>query len=405
MSRSRHCSAAAAWASSAVCAAAIFGGAARGAPLPPLGSPAARALPGIDSGVILPAGPDPRTLDFNHWVPFYPAHSPHTDPQAAAAVAAAGTTLPTWAGHVTSFGKNYNFTMVGASPLGKGAGTTNVPVVVLPLKFVFNNATFDATQPFPNCSPAGAATMVSQSPLVLKINFSANGTIIGQSQYIDLFQRANFWNYVKAGNQKYHTMFAFTQGPTVTVTVNGNATGATCSTGAGGAMASVDGPSFSTLVEKTLIPQLSKYVNPGVLPLFLSYDVVFGGALGYHNAYATKAGTQTFAVSAYMDLSGAPKDVSVLSHEMGEFLDDPLVNNPTPAWGHTGQVSACQSNLEVGDPLTGLSFGSVKMANGYTYTVQDLTFFSWFYRGSPSFAVNGQYTLLNYFHSVQPICH
>jgi uncharacterized membrane protein YbjE (DUF340 family) len=33
------------------------------------------------------------------------------------------------------------------------------------------------------------------------------------------------------------------------------------------------------------------------------------------------------------------------------------------------------------------------MANGFTYHVQDLAFFNWFYRISPSTAVNGWYSL------------
>ena len=45
-------------------------------------------------------------------------------------------------------------------------------------------------------------------------------------------------------------------------------------------------------------------------------------------------------------------DTSIAAHKVGEWMDDPFGNNPTPAWGHTGQVGACQGNLEVGDPLT-----------------------------------------------------
>ena len=186
--------------------------------------------------------------------------------------------------------------------------------------------------------------------------------------------------------------------------MNGGASAATCNTGAAGAEGSVSSVEFDSLIEKSLIPQLSAYFNPGDLALFISYDVVFGGAYGYHNAYKTARGVQTFTVSAYLDVGGSAPNVEVLSHEMAEFLDDPFVNNPTPAWGHTGQVSGCQANLEVGDPLTGLSFGSVRMPNGFTYTVQDLTFFSWFYRGVPSFALDGRYTMFNYLSGPQPVC-
>jgi hypothetical protein len=41
-------------------------------------------------------------------------------------------------------------------------------------------------------------------------------------------------------------------------------------------------------------------------------------------------------------------------------------------------VSGCQGNLEVGDPLSGHIYPIV--LNGFKYHVQDLAFFSWFYR-------------------------
>ena len=76
------------------------------------------------------------------------------------------------------------------------------------------------------------------------------------------------------------------------------------------------------------------------------------------------------------------EDISVASHEIDEWINDPLGNNATPAWGHIGQVSGCQNNFEVGDPLSGTLFPSVTL-NSFTYHPQELAFFSWFY-GAPS---------------------
>ena len=57
-----------------------------------------------------------------------------------------------------------------------------------------------------------------------------------------------------------------------------------------------------------------------------------------------------------------------------------------------GDMSArwggCQNNLEVGDPLTGTAPISIAASNGFTYRLQELAFFSWFY-GAPSIGVNG----------------
>ena len=83
---------------------------------------------------------------------------------------------------------------------------------------------------------------------------------------------------------------------------------------------------------------------------------------------------------------------------MAELLDDPLVEDATggvgfgtPAWGNVGQVSGCQSNLEVGDPLTGTPFGTPRMPNGVTYHPQELAFFSWFF-GPPSIGAGLYYS-------------
>ena len=72
-------------------------------------------------------------------------------------------------------------------------------------------------------------------------------------------------------------------------------------------------------------------------------------------------------------------------------MDDPLGNNPTPKWGHTGQVSACQATLEVGDPLSGTNI-TATMPNGFTYHLQELAFVSWFFDQVPSTGIFGWYS-------------
>jgi hypothetical protein len=68
----------------------------------------------------------------------------------------------------------------------------------------------------------------------------------------------------------------------------------------------------------------------------------------------------------------ATRDTAVMAHEVGKWMDDPLGTNPTPAWGHVGQVGGCQSNLEIGDPLSGIDIPTVTMPNGFTYHLQEL---------------------------------
>jgi hypothetical protein len=89
------------------------------------------------------------------------------------------------------------------------------------------------------------------------------------------------------------------------------------------------------------------------------------------------------------DFSGSG-DISALSHEVSEWMNDPSTANPTKPWGNIGQVSGCQSNLETGDPLSGTVI--TDSLNGKTYHPQELAFFSWFYHQSPSIGANGWYS-------------
>jgi hypothetical protein len=69
----------------------------------------------------------------------------------------------------------------------------------------------------------------------------------------------------------------------------------------------------------------------------------------------------------------------------------------------TGPV-VCQGNYEVGDILAGFFIPPVTGKNSYTYTLQELAFFSYFY-GGPSFAANGWYSSNNTLTSdAGPVC-
>jgi hypothetical protein len=162
---------------------------------------------------------------------------------------------------------------------------------------------------------------------------------------------------------------------------------------------------FDTYLTGTVIPSLAKDVDPTNLPIFLVYNVVWASPannlatcciLGYHGTTGFPIPTQTYSPAEF-DTTGnfsssfAPIDTEILSHEVGEWMNDPMISNPTPPWGHTGQVGGCQANLEVGDPLSGTDMPPVTMPNGFTYHLQELAFFSWFFGGA-STGVNGWFS-------------
>jgi hypothetical protein len=153
--------------------------------------------------------------------------------------------------------------------------------------------------------------------------------------------------------------------------------------------------------------------------VFVLHDVVMGDpgtspyqnccVLGYHGASGFP--TQTYAVADYdtTGLFGSAPNIAATSHEVAEWMDDPFGTNPTPSWGHTGQVQGCQNNLEVGDPLSGTlysesgRFGKT-MPNGLTYYPQELAFFSWFYGQNPSIGSAGRYSNSGSFTNPAKVC-
>jgi hypothetical protein len=227
---------------------------------------------------------------------------------------------------------------------------------------------------------------------------------VGDTQYTDAFQRANFWDDI---GPDYHVKLAPVKVLSPILIDVPNDRGLSLSKdvfGSCGPLAIFDINYLDPLLDNTIIPALAAQgVNPGTFPIFLMANAVLSEGnprnlnnccyLGYHGVTGSGA-LQTYSPADF-DTTGlfgdAANDTSVLSHEVAEWMDDPLGNNPTPLWGHTGQVGGCQNNLEVGDPLTGTLIPPVTMPNGFTYHLQELAFFNWFY-GAPSIAVNGWFS-------------
>jgi hypothetical protein len=345
--------------------------------------------------------------------------------------AAAATTVPMWGYTVTSSrdDNQYSGVMVGRSPFFHGARTTNIPVVIIPVKFTMTDhaagaaTVFDPTATDATCSPHGSAVTVFQnSPILNAVNFTmpfSGGVNVGSGQYVDEFQRANFWSNVSVTGNRFHTTLSpVTTLPVQAVTVpTGHGKGYLSSSFGGGfcgSLGGLDGSWWDPVIftggsggeAQTLIANLTSAgkISPTQFPIFLFYNVIMnttgesacgsGCALGYHNSESLPV--QTYGVADWdttllFDSAGSTTgNSSVMSHEVAEWTDDPLGNNPVPAWGHIGQQPNCQNNLEVGDALSGTIVPQV-LLNSMEYDLQELVFFSWFY-GSPSIAVDSTFS-------------
>jgi hypothetical protein len=242
------------------------------------------------------------------------------------------------------------------------------------------------------------------SPVVKNATWTFGGKTIGTTQYADAFRRAEFWKYTKPGalNPGYHVKLAFKALPKQTINVPG-AKSAEGATSCGTEMV-VEINWLDKYLRTKLLPKLESQglVSPKTFPLFLTTNsveyvryVFQCCVLGYHKVLKVPGGIQTYGVadyetSDYLPAAANLHDIETVSHEIAEWMDDPLDNNRTKPWGNSGQVSGCQSNLEVGDPLTGSTI--LHKIGKYTYHLQELAFFSWFYHQKPSIGVNGWYS-------------
>ena len=349
---------------------------------------------------------------------------------------AKGKTLPLWTFDVYSSrdGASYPGVMVGMDPFNN-PGSVSIPTNVVPLiiKTKTIAVSFDSTTGIVTTKP-GATTfdptaadnacltapnnipskLFQESPILNPATFNFGGTIVGRTQYSDAFQRGNFWEALGSNVSKYHVLL----NPKFLdpIVINVPAVYGTVLTPAFvfanfgpppdcGNLGIVDIGWFDNYLTSTLIPALAaKGVYPSTFPIFLVHNVVWAQSAtnlftccdqGYHSQTGFPIPTQTYSSidfeSSGFFLGHAFSDTAIAAHEVGEWMNDPFDMNPTPLWGHTGQVGGCQGNLEVGDPLTGTEAPRIVMANGFTYHLQELAFFSWFF-GAPSIGVNGWYS-------------
>jgi hypothetical protein len=335
-----------------------------------------------------------------------------------------GSTIPTFNYSVVSpvDGKTYAGTIIGVSPAARPAQATVVPTVLVPVRLVFQYSStssfiFDPSVADPGCLGAGnnAFKLTELSPIFNDAKFVMGAVNVGTTQYVDAFERANFWaNVSAAGGANYHTLLGVAPMPTQVVTIPSANTGTpkgsvfSFSGLCGTNTANVNAPGLLGVMDinawhpiaRSLITKLGINVKRFVLFLFYNAVMSVGNPTNLNNCcvlgYHSSVGSQTYGNTEFegrnQTLFGGTADTSIMSHEIGEWMDDPLGNNPTPAWGHIGQVGGCQGNLEVGDPLSGTLMPVVKMPNGFSYHLQEMAFFDWFYRISPSIVVNGWYS-------------
>lgn len=277
-------------------------------------------------------------------------------------------------------GNKYTAVFLGTDP-SKGAKSTTIPVEIIPVEMKYQKTVEDPTTT--KIKGKSVITLTDTSPIFeSKTDYKQGGVDLGKTQYEDAFMRGQAWGVGVSKNTGYHVLLGK---PKVEKKLVLTADGEEKNPFGSSEVLLYNINSFDNAIQSTVAK-----LPANSLPMFVTVNTFLtsGGCCigGYHNYN----GTQAYGMFTYITDTGSfSQDVSALSHEVGEWLDDPLTNNGV----------AC-GIYEVGDPLEGGQPGHAYgtwtyKLHAFTYHLQDLVFPPYF--GAPtSTSVNKQFTFQGY---------
>jgi hypothetical protein len=326
-------------------------------------------------------------------------------------------TVPTFHQAFTFGGQVFPYTMIGRNP--SEGRTTVIPTTFVPLSLIFdefidekgNNIVIDAE---------ALTDEIKHSPVFEDFQY-----VTGYTQFVDAMMRAQFFSQLKRNKHDdpddddreggFHVLFTKPK-TLVPVTIEvpvGSAIMFDLPSGNHFALIDIN---FLNSQLHTLLQTESITVDS--IPIFLTRNAVFGDFFfgtpvdccvgGFHGSFearhvGNKTFVQTYVFSSSLDAEVADNifrdptifaDVSALSHELAEIVNDPFLNNITPNFQIPGAApGVCQSVLEVGDILEGLPDASFPITlHNFTYHPQNEALLQWFAGATPSDAINGAYS-------------
>jgi hypothetical protein len=353
--------------------------------------------------------PDPSTFKILN-PPRRPART-EAEKAFIGAQAQTGATLPLWTYSIVSpvDSNTYTGNIVGRNPYFHGHRSTTIQTYLVPVIITLADGNVFNPTGTDSCIEDSVVHSVLNSPIYDGVSFTLNNVNMGVTQYPDAYQQANFWSVVSPA-PTYHTLLGVTQLAAQSVTIPAGH-GYTEYAGCGG-YAVIDYNWFDNYVRTTLMPKLaSSGVGPTNVPIFIFDSVVeyLNGqstnccAVGEHGSYTNGSGLlQSYIISDF-DTSGEwEPDVSILSHEVADWMNDPANSNTAPAWGQSG---SCSTAYEVAEPLEGYIW-QIQGQDNVSYNLEEIAFFSWFYRQSPSIGAGQLYSDLGrYTTSAGAVCH
>ncbi|HWX55511.1 MAG TPA: hypothetical protein VN176_13045 [Verrucomicrobiae bacterium] len=303
--------------------------------------------------------------------------------------------VPVFSSTLTFDGRPFPLTLVGKAP--KEGGTTEVKTQVIPVSMFFEGFADVGGNPI-------VLDVNTVLPLALNSpNFRAASYPSGFTQFADAAQRAQFFHSM---DPNWHTMLTPPQmlKPVVIDVPRGAAS--LYRVPSGRVFAIVDTGFFVSQLN-TIIQ--TEDLDVEALPIALTTDVFLSpGAsisgccvLGFHTAFdgGQRENTvllQTFIWASWIDdgiFGGTLADVTPLSHEISEWMNNPFGSNVVPPWAFPNGAGGCQDNLETGDPVAVFANSGFPVTiDGFTYHPQSQALLQWFARNQMSEAMEGAFS-------------
>src|ERR1700754_2377483 len=147
------------------------------------------------------------------WKPMFVVPKDHTPLSYAKGHTPAGT-LAQWNGSFTDLhGHNITYRMAGADPATSNT-ETHIKTFIIPVIFKYGpdngNITFDPTKRKVNGKKTVIKNLLASPLFSENTKFKSGNINCGKGQYIDVYQRCNFWSHVST-NTGYHTILDYTK--------------------------------------------------------------------------------------------------------------------------------------------------------------------------------------------------
>ncbi|HEY4054902.1 MAG TPA: hypothetical protein VGL74_14220 [Terriglobales bacterium] len=336
--------------------------------------------------------------------------------------------IPTFSGEFRVNGVSANgspqhkwfYTMAGRQPESGGASAFDAPIVPVSLDLLDYDGSVRVVNGHPlRYSAQPFVNNVVNSPVFQNAEYSSSDSL---TQFGDAIQRAEFYNVMQPD---WHTIlrpdvkaerkiavprgsyfFALNDDGTccafVLLDINvfsrllfpASVSDVTSPVGAAEHAGEITPQSISTFLFSNTYLYLNGNPNHCCVLGFHTYDFEPGDA---SNGFRERRYVLNFSSWISPGLFGPGfEDVTALSHEIVESLNDPFVGSDgvhgiTPWWLSIN--GNCQNDLEVGDVIEGLPDATVAIKTaGTTYHPQNAALLQWFEFQSPSTAIGGAYS-------------